>query len=136
MREDMHELQVRPSDLQRYKRLLASAADKPVRIIQKGNAPDITMVSHQVWCDAATAKGWIVRLSGVVNYAAARFLNKPKPVCPAEFSWLTLFDDQGVREFVDELSGAISLASQGVTKWSTVDAIVKEWINTAALLEN
>jgi hypothetical protein len=134
MPDILDETIARPTDLQSgYKRLLASAACGPVRIQQKGDAPDITMINRQVWRDAATSKAWIMRLSGVVNYAALRFLGRPNPVCPSELSWITSFDDQGMREFVGELSAAILRAAQGGAEWSTVDAVVKEWMNTARL---
>jgi hypothetical protein len=93
------------------------------------------MIKRDTWRDAESAKAWIARLSGVVSYAAARFNGKQDAVCPSEFSWLVLFDNQGVREFVTELNDAILRATQKMATWHTVKTVVDEWTNTAALLE-
>lgn len=114
---------------------LTEAASKPVTITRP-KATDITLISRDRWQDASISQSWLALFSAIVRYAAETFMGVSGPTCPADFSWLTLFEKEDLREFVDELSTALQGVALGLRPWSDVNTVVEEWRRSAIVLND
>jgi hypothetical protein len=114
---------------------LSKAAAKPVSITRP-KKPDITMVNREAWQNATSAKGWLSEFSAIVKYVVERVMGVPNPSCPSDFSWLSLFDLDDLRQFVDETSGTIHSVMQGMRSWDDLDNLIDEWRRSAIALND
>jgi len=116
---------------------LTEAATKTVTITRPKQA-DITLISRDRWQDASISKSWLVQLSAIVKFAVEKSMGvtNPNPSLPSKFSWLSLFDIEDLREFVDELSSTIQRVVQGLRPWDDVNTVVEEWRRSAIVLSD
>lgn len=115
-------------------RVLDDAAKGPVTLYRV-RKPAITLVEREAWCDANHAKHWLSVVSTVVRYTLERIRGEEAGY-PAEYAWLRRFSDDELRDFIDEVTGAVSGALHTGRSWDGVDAVVEEWRRSAALLED
>jgi hypothetical protein len=94
------------------------------------------MVNREAWQEAASSSKWLSVFSAIVKYAVERINGEQNPSCPADFGWLSLFEPLDVREFVNDLSGALNGVMQGLRPWDDVDAVVEEWRRSAVVLND
>lgn len=115
-------------------RVLDDAAKGPVTLF-RSKKPAITLVERDAWCDATQAKHWLSVVSVVVLYTLGRIKGEEAGY-PAEYAWLRRFSNDELRDFINEITGAVSGALHTGRSWDGVDAVVEEWRRSAALLED
>jgi prevent-host-death family protein len=127
---------VTASDLQRKtKQVLDDASKGPVSLSRR-NAPDITLVSSDLWNEATHARAWLSFVTSIVHYVVERAEKGEGAAYPAEFSWLRSFEVPDLRDFLTELTAAVTGALHGGRSWELAEAVIEEWRRSAAVLED
>lgn len=113
--------------------LLREAVRRPITVSRAGG--DVVLLSREQAARSIQAEEQGKTLQEIMSNLMTRLVFKSKNVT-LQYRWMNQFDNKDLSEFAGEYIEAFGQASNGLTDWNEVDALVHEWHQSAIALQD